>query len=423
MTHPASGKPVALVLGGVSPHAAVLDRLRTLGYRTVLADYKQAPPAAPHADQHLRISTLDAGAVEQAARETGAQAVINVCLDQPLPVVARVRAALGLASPISPEAAHRLTDKDAMKQVLRQAGLDTARWTSAATPEALDLSGLRFPVVAKPVGGTGSLGVIFARDAAALAAQLDRSFAAAGGGAVLVEEFVEGLELSIDCIAIGGTTHVLLARERHKTWFSDGREATCHATIAPADLAPETEALMTRQARAIAPAFGLRDGPFLIQSILTPDGRLVVLEVAGRIGGGPGANRIVELVTGFDYVGASIDQQLGRPVTMHTRPDPRIFAANNAYASHGVFDHIDGMEELCRDGLVEEYYTYRTPGETIPDHLSGRSRVTAFVTAAENRENLRQRTEIIFDRLKILDSDNTNILIRNIGLHRSIKGG
>lgn len=412
--------PTVLVLGGVSPHIAVIDRLRCQGYRVILVDYKDSPPAAPHADEHLQISTLDADAVERTARETGARAIINVCLDQPLPVVAQVRHALGLVSPLSPRTAHRLTDKDAMKQVLRAAGVDTARWTVATTPATLDITGLRFPVVAKPVGGTGSLGVVFARDPADLRDQLDQSFAMARGGAVLVEEFIDGLELSIDCIVIGGAAHVLLARERHKTWFSDGREATCHATVAPAATSPRTDALMAGQADKIAAAFGVTDGPLLIQSILTPGGDLVVLEVAGRIGGGPGANRVVELVTGFDYVGASIDQQLGRPVHLETRPDGRVFSANNAYASAGVFDRLTGMDELLAEGLVEEHYIYRSPGEEISDHLSGRSRVTAFVAAAESRDALKSRLERIYDRLDILDPEGRSILRRDVGLHHTL---
>lgn len=417
---PSHSRPLALVLGGVSPHIAVIERLRALGYETVLADYKPAPPAAVHADRHLQISILDADEVEQAARAVNAAAIVSVCLDQPLPILAGARAALGLASPLTPEAAHRLTNKDAMKQVLRGAGVDTARWVVADSPEALDITGLRFPVVAKPVGGTGSLGVIFARTRAELDAQLDQSFAMARGAGVLVEEFIEGLELSIDCMVIGGTVHVLLARERHKTWFSGGQEATCHATVAPAELSPDTEALMTDQARAIAPAFDIADGPLLIQSILTADGRLVVLEVAGRIGGGPGANRVVELVTGFDYVGASIDQQLGRPVHFATRPDGRVFAANNVYAGAGVFDRLTGMEALRAEGLVEEHYVYRMRGEEISDHLSGRSRVTALVAAAEDRAALRARMAQIYDRLDILDPEGRSIMRRDIGLHHTL---
>lgn len=418
---PAGGhRPVALVIGGVSPHIAVIERLRSMGFETVLLDYKEAPPAAPHADRHLQVSTLDAQAVEQVARDLNAAAVINVCLDQPLPVVARVRAALALPSPLTAEAAHRLTNKDAMKQVLRAAGVDTARWVVSPGTVAPDVTGLRFPVVAKPVGGTGSLGVVFARDADDLTAQLGQTLAAARDGAILVEEFIEGLELSIDCIVIGGAVHVLLARERHKTWFSDGREATCHATLAPAALSAAVIDLMQDQARAIARAFGIQDGPMLIQSILTADSRLVVLEVAGRIGGGPGANRVVELVTGFDYVGASIDQQLGNRVPFTTRPDGRLFSANNAYALEGVFDRLVGMEALVADGLVEEYYTYRMRGEAISGHLSGRSRVTAFVVAGLDRADLRDRLEQVYARLDILDPQGRSILRRDIGLHHGL---
>ncbi len=417
---PDISRPRALVIGGVSPHIAVVERLKALGFDTILADYKDAPPAAAHAGRHLQISTLDTDAVLQAARDLDVAAIVNVCLDQPLPVVATVRAALGHAAPMTPEAAHKLTDKDAMKQVLRAAGVDTARWTVAERLDALDARGLTFPVVAKPVGGTGSLGVIFARDAAALDAQLGQSFAAARGGGVLVEEFIEGRELSIDCIVIGGAVHVLLARERHKTWFSGGQEATCHATVAPAELGPETQAQIDAQARAIAPAFGIKDGPLLIQSIMAPDGRLVVLEVAGRIGGGPGGNRVVAMATGFDFVGASIDQQLGRPVTYHTQPDGRVFAANNVYAGQGVFDRLTGMQALLDEGLVEEHYTYRMQGEPISDHLSGRSRVCAFIAAAADHAALKARLADIYDRLDILDPAGRSIMRRDIGLHHTL---
>lgn len=423
MTDIAPNAPTALVTGGVSPHIAVIKRLKSLGYRTVLVDYKETPLAAPHADLHLQISTLDADAVEQAARTENASAIVNVSLDQPLPIVAEVRVRLGLASPLSPEAAFRLTNKDAMKQVLRNAAVDTAKWTSAQTAEELDLTGLRFPVIAKPIGGTGSLGIILAQKPADLIAQLDHCFAQARGEGVLVEEFIEGLELSLDYIIIGGEVHFLLARERYKTWVPDGKGLTCHATLAPGLLEPETEALGQKQAEAIAAAFGIQDGPLSVQAILTADGRLCVLEVAGRIGGGPGSNRVVSLVTGFDYTGASIDQQLGRPVTFETHPDPRIFCAHNVYASEGRFDRVTGMEALHDEGLVMEEYRYKVAGETVPDQLSSRSRVTAFIACADSRDALRDRLARIYDRLDILDHEGRSILRRDIALHHTLDEG
>lgn len=52
---PSSTHPTALVLGGVSPHIAVIDRLRVLGYRPVLTDYKHAPPPRPMPRGRVRL--------------------------------------------------------------------------------------------------------------------------------------------------------------------------------------------------------------------------------------------------------------------------------------------------------------------------------------------------------------------------------
>lgn len=413
-------RPIVMVTGGVSPHITVLKRLRELGYETVLLDYKPNPVAAEHADRHLQISTLDTEAVLQAARDLNAHQIVNVCLDQPLPIVAHVRETLGLPSPLSTTAATALTDKAVMKDVLRDAGIDTARWTLVLSPDAPIPEDLRFPLVAKPVGGTGSLGLAVIRDPADLRQGLARSFEQARDAAVLLEEFVEGLELSVDYIAIDGHVQLLQTRERHKTWFSDGRENTCHATIAPAALSTEALDLLRARGPVFARAFGIENGPLLAQGILTADGRFVILEIAGRIGGGPGGTRVVHLSTGFDYVAASVDQQIGRTPLPPGKPDSRIFSANNVYASEGVFDQLIGMEDLIADGLVMEHYVYRQKGEAIPAHLSGRSRVTAFVAAAPDLATLRKNLKDIHDRLDILDPEGRSIMRRDIGYHLDV---
>lgn len=413
-------KPVVLVMGGVSPHIAVIERLKILGYYTVLVDYKDAPLAAPHADRHLQVSTLDPAAVERAAREVGAVAVINVSLDQPLPVVAQVRAAMGMPSPLTPEAAHRLTNKDAMKQLLQDVGVDTARWVRATRREDLDVGGLCFPLIAKPINGTGSLGVVVAQTPADLESQLDHCLAQARGEGIMVEEFIEGLELSLDFIVIDSVVHRLLARERYKTWVPGGKGVTCHATLAPGSLSASVNAISLKQARLIARAFGISDGPLSVQSIMTSDRRLVVLEVAGRIGGGPGSNRVVSLATGFDYMGASLDQQLGRPVAFELVRDDRVFCAHNVYAGAGVFDRVTGMEEMVEEGLVLENYRYKGQGEMVDDLLSSRSRITAFIAAAADRNTLRGNLARIYERLDILDPDGHSILRRDIALHHTL---
>lgn len=420
MTRHNTDKPVALILGGTSPHIAVVRKLQDMGYYTVLVDYKSSPPAAAVADHHSQISTLDRDAVLKAAQDWNAQAVVNVCLDQPVPVVAWVQEQLGLPCIINSQVAQLVTNKDDMKQALVAAGVPTAGWAMLAQPDDAAALKLDFPVVAKPVAGTGSLGVVFARDAAQLAQVLGHSFEHASGNGVLVEEFIEGLELSVDCIVVEGKVHVLLARERHKTWLADKTESTCHASLSPAELTSQETLSVDQVCSAIAQGFGLENGPMLVQGIVDKTGRFVVLEVAARLGGGPGASRVVALKTGFDYVQASIDQQLGRPVTVALRDSGYFYAANNVYASAGIFAQISGLEDAVNAGLIEEYYVYRTPGDEMPERLSGRSRVTAFVTKSKTRIGLAQKMEQIIPMLDIRDSEDKPVLRADIGLHRSL---
>ena len=50
-----NNKPIAIVLGGIFPHAEVIKKLKKRGYYTVLVDYFDNPPAAADpAETHSR---------------------------------------------------------------------------------------------------------------------------------------------------------------------------------------------------------------------------------------------------------------------------------------------------------------------------------------------------------------------------------
>ena len=52
-------KKTAIVLGGTSPHIALIQKLKDRGYYTILVDYLNNPPAKKVADMHIKESTLD----------------------------------------------------------------------------------------------------------------------------------------------------------------------------------------------------------------------------------------------------------------------------------------------------------------------------------------------------------------------------
>ncbi len=113
-----------------------------------------------------------------------------------------------------PAAMQAFDDKFATNRLLAEAGLPVARsfllsatsregghdrvWALGDLDDALDASGLRFPLIVKPVRGRGSQGVTRVADRAALqVAAGDLIRRATFGDMLMVEEYLDGEELTV----------------------------------------------------------------------------------------------------------------------------------------------------------------------------------------------------------------------------------
>jgi formate-dependent phosphoribosylglycinamide formyltransferase (GAR transformylase) len=78
--------PVAIVLGGTSPHIELIKNLKNRGYYVILVDYYENPPAKICADEHLQESALDKDKVLEIAQRRKASLVLSCCVDKFIPV-------------------------------------------------------------------------------------------------------------------------------------------------------------------------------------------------------------------------------------------------------------------------------------------------------------------------------------------------
>src|SRR5450755_4063567 len=147
----------------------------------------------------------------------------------------------------------------------------------------------RFPCVVKPLGLSGSRGVIRADDAEQARAAAERVWgilAAAqqpSGTPLLLESYLPGVEVAIEGLLRGGRLEVLAVFDKPDPPRGPYFEETLYVTPSrlPTAVQAEVEAVTARAARAL----GLREGP--IHAELRVDGeRVSVLELAARSSGG-----------------------------------------------------------------------------------------------------------------------------------------
>ena len=204
---------------------------------------------------------------------------------------AHLGAALGVDG-LSVEAAHRCSDKRAMKRAVRAAGLQCADVVEAE--DRLDaqaiIERLGLPLVLKAAVSSGGRGTQIIRDASELPEALPPGW--------MAESFVDGVEMSVETIClddeplfINPTQYLVPA------WSS----------LVPAPL-PNREAVHAF-AEAARRALGVRSGIAHLEVFLTSDGP-VFGELAARPPGGH-LMRLMELAYGIDPWQAVFQVALG----------------------------------------------------------------------------------------------------------------
>lgn len=414
-------KPVAIVLGGTVPHKHLIENLKSREYYTILIDYNENPPAACAADLHLQESALDKVKVEEIALEYKASLIISVALDQPLPVAIEVAEKLNLPTPFSLNTALDLTNKGRMKSVLAAYGVDTPE-SEFLSYEDLDATcNFEYPLVIKPEDGTGSRGITIIDQEKNIKKALTNALKFSSTGRVIAEKYIAGRELSVDVIINRKKSSVLLCRERHKQSFDkDEHPLQCVATLCPAQISVEESKKIREATEKISKAFNLVNGVMLVQGILDEKGSFKVIEVAGRVSGGPGGFYAVKNKTGIDLIDYFIDCYLAEAKEKKPINNSKFYATGSLYCKEGLLVSFTNVDDLLDSGIVDSFNPYKNPGDLVPPGFTTKSRVAGYAVSANSREELKDKLERLFEIIDVIDDKGHSILLKEIGVHRCL---
>ena len=406
-------KPIALVLGGTSPHILLVDKLHERGFYVILIDYLDNPPAKRVADEHIKESTLDKEKVLEVTRERHAKLVISACIDQTNSVCCYVAEKLGLPHPYSYQTSLYVTDKGLMKRIMVDNGIPTSSFTTTDSIESIDWSKIEFPAVVKPVDCNSSKGVRRVDSVEETKLRVAEAISLSRTKTAIIEGFNQGEEIQVDCLSTESEVKVVMTRQKQKI-ASRGNDMVLQSfgSIFPAPLSKELQGQAQEIANGIAKAFGLKNTPFFYQAIVTDEG-IRVLEFAPRIGGGLSYYMLNEFA-GYDAVEYVIDSYLGKPLRYDPNPNNCFQSTILLYMVSGTFDHISGLAELQEKGVVYETFVMKSKGDVVDGDMRSSNRVAAFVVQGNSYDELKQKEKLAIEEIEIFDKDNKPLLNRQI---------
>jgi biotin carboxylase len=336
-------------------------------------------------------------AIRRAARERPIDGVIAVG-DRPVVLAARVAEALGLRGH-PPDAAAASANKLEMRRRFAAAGLFVPWFERIPLSRpAMDVSRVpqRFPCVVKPLGLSGSRGVIRADSPGELVAAVDRvarllarpQVRAIRSGledAVLIEGFIEGRELAIEAVVTAGRVQTFAIFDKPDPLDGPFFEETIYVT--PSDLPQAVQTAVTREVQNAVSALGLVHGPVHAECRVGPN-RVAMLEIAARPIGG-----LCSRVLRFDPGGVSLEDvllrhALGEGVRAAARESSAAGVMMIPIPRRGVYRRVDGEEEARAVDLVDEVRVTAKPDQLLEPLPEGASYLGFIFARGPKREGV-----------------------------------
>ena len=404
-----------MVLAGGNDQAALIQELRTKfkDVEVILIDFAPNVVASKYADKHIVEGTMDLHKVKEIAIAEKVDYILTACGDQPLLTMAVVSDELGLPCYLSKKQVLNLTNKMYMKKLMMEYNIPTSKFKTFTSKDELDITGLTYPLVVKPVDSNGSKGVRKVMNDAELHEFIKDAFRFTLTDTVIVEEFNEGIEISADFYVIDGNAHKVMWCQLNKFQVNDSTQIIYQSVIPPV-LSEKSLAALNEIANKIAKAYEVNNSPLLIQAIVNKDD-VRVIEFSARLGGGA-KYKTIQNVTGFNVLKANLESMLGEVPEVKISDSGKCYSRCHIYLTGGKFKAIEGLDELVNNGIIKEYILTRPYGVTVNSPTSSSDRVGSIFIEAKNQSDLDSKVKTAISTLKVLDENGKDILKRDMYL-------
>ena len=372
-----------LIIGASVLQLPAILKAKEMGFYVGVADYNPRAIGIPYADEYFNVSTIDVEGVTAVAKSFHPEGIMTLATDMPMRAIAAASKACGLPG-ITFETAVKATDKAEMIKAFEEHGVEHPWYYVAGDREKFDeIAGqVTFPCIMKPTDNAGSRGVVLAHSIAELMEAYEYSHSESRGGAVIIEEYLQGPEFSVEVMVAGGEPHVLQITDKLTTGAPHFVEMG-HSQ--PTRQSMENREKIRDLAIRACKAVGIDCGPAHVEMILTKDGPKMV-ELGARMGGDCITTHLVPLSTGIDMVGATIDVACGAEPDIEQKIH-KGSAIRYFHTTAGVLKSIEGIEAARRIPGVREITVVKEIGSEITDIGSSVDRIGFVIAQADTAEN------------------------------------
>lgn len=388
-----------MVMGAAIEQVPGIKAGKEMGYNVAVIDYNPAAVGIPLADKYYNVSTIDPEGVYKAAADFHADGFLTLATDLPMRAVSYACEKLGLPG-VSQHTALLATDKGEMIKALKKAGVPSPWYFILNSEEELERisSQLSYPCILKPTDNAASRGVVVINNKSELKDAFSYSREESHSGQVILEEYMNGPEVSVEVLTYEGVPHVLQITDKITTGIPHFVEVGHNQ---PSQLSTEIKKQIEEVACAAVKALGIEIGPAHVEIKATETGPKII-ELGARLGGDCITSHLVRLSTGIDMLKETIAVLCGGKPNLEQKWDRGASIRFLTCDKLGILDHVEG-EDIARkmEGVVEVSDIMK-PGDTLESVRSSDDRVAYVICDGNNVPESASRAEKAKAAMKVI---------------------
>ena len=311
------------VIGANKPLESFYRQAKDLGYYLIGIAYEEGAVCKKYCDKFYPVSFADKEAVLEICKKEQIAGIISFSLESALPTLIYVAQSMGLVSN-SFECAKKLENKFSMRECFTVNGIPNPEYKIVSCREDLEEVNIPYPCIVKPVDSGGSQGVTKVNNLKELKNAFDRAIEYSRKGGVIIEQYIDGREFSVEYISHNGKHYHLQITDKTTSGEPYFVELAHHQ---PAQISMDMANRIKCMVEKALTALSIENSASHTEIKLNSKGELYIIEIGARMGGGYITSDLVRLSTGYDMVKGCIELATG---------DFRIPEINDKYFS-GIY--------------------------------------------------------------------------------------
>lgn len=297
-----------VIIGANEFQYKLILKAKEKGYRTHVFAWQTDDIGEHTADVFYPISITEKERILEQCLKIKPAGVASIASDLAVVTVNYVAEKLGLPGN-GTENTECCTNKYKMRACFRKHGIKTPPFFCVSDPSELEGIQLDYPVIVKPTDRSGSRGITKVMNPEELTAAIQKSAEYSFEKKAIIEGFLEGSEYSAEFISYNNEHRCLAITKKFTTGAPHFIE-TGHMESAPLsdEVYKKIVTVLSGALDALNIKFGAAHAEFRIDS----EGEINIIEIGARMGGDCIGSDLVQISTGYDFLGMVIDVACGR---------------------------------------------------------------------------------------------------------------